>query len=148
MSSNLTKTISTVALWIVIGAISLRALSVEYGNDLGPLLVVFFVLALAWIGMTTIWKSPEREQTSALHAAQASVLALRQKAKRPAGSRREEQLAVLLELMDDDERELFKERLQQRLLNEDEPSDGELSPTGATLAALLDEEAPRQRRQQ
>ena len=127
----------TTLLWIITIAIIVHLLSAgtenrtEFENTVG---LMFAALGIAIGGTFFILLFPDmiREENE-LTAAKLGLT----KAKRAGGSQQDEQLALLLELMDDDERAAFKERLQQRVLDNLGDNEGELPETGETLEALL-----------
>lgn len=67
-----------------------------------------------------------------------------EKAKRDAGDPTEAKMRLLLELMDEDERQAFKETLKRQMLQSSHFDDGEVD--GIALEALLDEQDKRLRR--
>jgi len=130
----------TTLLWIITIAIIIHLLSAstenrtEFENTVG---LMFAALGIAIGGTFFILLFPEMiREDNELTAAKLGLT----KAKRAGGSQQDGQLPLLLELMDDDERAAFKERLQQRLLDNLGDNEGELSKTGETLEALLAED--------
>ena len=133
--SNLVNTVGrllvSLVMWGGAIAISITALNEHSG------LMALFLVAIPWVfavgGTAIIWSSEATGHNHAPDVTQSS-----EKAKRR--SRREEQMALLTDLMDDDERDDFKERLKRRILEDTNYADGELPETGGTLESLLGEE--------
>ena len=144
-NNTVVKGIVTLCMWAAAMSLGESATSSPFveGGDMA--LVIVMPLLFAFLGTLAVWVLPEIVKIFAPGSA-TETTALPAKAKRAGDTRRDEQLAILLELLDDDEREVFKERLQQRVLDNLRYSEGELPETDATLAALLDEENQRQQR--
>ena len=145
------KVLTTIALWVIAALVVIRAMEPEVMSQLssGDSVIGFVAMALVLaIGGTFLfWVLPEmRRMEHADKLAKLDPETESEKTKRRGGARSDEQLALLFELLDEAERETFKERLQQRVLDNLRYSEGELPYTGATLAALLDEEKPQRRR--
>lgn len=130
--SDIHKTIVTVSIWIAVGLIDFGvALSnIEQGNALGWPFMLPLIIAL--IGTIFIWTVPailERRAGTTQHS--------EHKAKRDSGA----MMAVLMELMDEDERIVFKQKLQQRLLRDvGYIDDGEIPDDRLSLDALMQDE--------
>jgi len=131
-----------VSLLIWGGAIGISIAAAQDQSGLAALLMVVLVWFMALAGTFVMWVMPEMMHHD--HAVLPLTQPVAEKAKRR--SRREEQMELLAELMDDDERAAFKERLKQRILEETDYADGELPEYGTSLAALLDEESPKRAR--
>ena len=139
----------TLLLWAITAAIIIHLLSADapdrttFENTVG---LMFAALGIAIGGTFFILIMPDLLIEDLQVEAQKHGGAIKSaKAKREGGSRREDQLAVLLELMDEDEREMFQERLRQRMIGETGYADGELPDTGETLDSLLAEEVSARR---
>ena len=118
------------AIWIGTGIIAfgIGVYGAASGADVRALFVV--VMLLAAVASLAAWFMP-------IVAARQFAQPLAEKSKRGG----DDKLALLLSLMDDDERVAFKEALKQRLLdNAAAPSDGELPYDADSLAALLHEQ--------
>lgn len=106
-----------------------------------PLLAVFG-LVVALLGTFLFWGLPEVTKIYDKRlAANLSETVSPDKAKRQSGDK----LALLLELMDDDERAAFKETLKKRTLDNMGYDDGELPYSSDTLASLLGDEQSQDR---
>lgn len=106
--------------WIMMGIVSVGAVT---SGELGLGLLIPLATAI----LTTLF-------LGVLPGMITSVQDQREKAKRSPQDR----VAVLLELMDDDERAEFKAQLKQRILDDaDRAQDGELPLGDTSLAALL-----------
>lgn len=106
-------------------------------NDMGVVVMVPFLFAL--LSMIVIWAVPESIRLAQIRErAKAGEREgeYTEKGKRQTGDK----LTLLLEMMDDDEREAFKEALKRRALEDAGYSDGELPFAGETLESLLDDE--------
>ena len=131
MSSNAAKIMSTAFLLAAVTAISYKALDAQV-SDFGGLVIAVGLLVMLLFGMSIIWVVPERIKARYGHFSEEQSP---EKAKR--GSRREEQLALLMDLMDDEELAAFKETLKRRVLADPAYEDGELPYGSETLESLL-----------
>ena len=124
--------ITTVIWGSIIGLVAVLAPFME-SSDMGPLAVAAMLAAI--VAMFLIWGLPE---VTKIYTARAGLQTgvSPEKNKRQSGDK----LALLMELMDEDERAAFKSTLKQRLLDSADYADGELPYSGETLAALLNEE--------
>jgi len=142
--NDFAKMVATVAMWIVLGLVSILVVAgAAVGlrdSDILPLTLVPLGMALA--GTIAIWTTHPEETSRRDKSATAEAS---EKAKRSGRLPREDRLALLLEMMDEDERQAFKEVLKQQVLR-DTGYDGELPYSNETLAALLDEENQRHQR--
>jgi hypothetical protein len=135
-SRNDAKVFLTVAMWTIATVITLSGLSGQFlGNTIAEGHRVWYVLApMITVVLTSLmmWGVPEQAWTEkTLETSQSD-----QKAKRQQGDK----LALLLELMDDDERQAFKQLLKQQVLEETGYADGELPYADETLESLLNED--------
>lgn len=119
-----------IGMWVAVG-IGLFAVGI-YGAETGKDVGWLFVLAILLPIFTTIILSGALPGFTFRSSRQ-------EKAKRQS----DDKLALLLELMDDDERVAFKEALKQRLLESE--SNGEL-PYGVGLLEVLEQEETSSRR--
>ena len=130
--SDIHKTIVTVSIWIAVGLIDFGvALSnIEQGNALGWPFMLPLVIAL--ISTLFIWTVPTILEGRVNTAARSD-----QKPKRSSG----DMMALLMELMDEDERAAFKQKLQQRLLRDvGYIDDGEIPDEHISLESLMQDE--------
>jgi hypothetical protein len=133
--STIVKGILTFFFWVGALAVSIVAIENANGQDLGAVAVLPFVMA--FLATVAIWGIPELARINEARAGRVSREDY-EKGKREQGSRRIEQLALLLELMDEDEREDFKQALKQRVL-EGTYGEDEMLFTDESLESLLEE---------
>jgi hypothetical protein len=143
MMGDIGKTLSTIAVWAALGLIAMMAVIDNSSMTgmwvaLGAMLTALAATVVIWVVAEAVKKpgppKTTRETSDHLRAAE--------KAKRQPGDR----LSLLLELMDDDEREAFKETLKQRIMDDMRLNDdGELD-YHTTLEDLLDDDSIRQQR--
>jgi hypothetical protein len=113
--------------------------SVDHGNIDGWLFALPILVAL--VGTLYIWTMQMRHEERTSQSARSEE---QDKSKRQAGDK----LSLLMEIMDDDERKEFKERLKQQVLEETAyGSDGELPYGGETLESLMDTDEDKYLRQ-
>jgi hypothetical protein len=134
--STIVKGILTFFFWAGAIAVSVVAITNANGQDLGAVTVLPFVMAL--LATIAIWGIPELARINEARSGKISRRDDYEKGKREPGSRRIEQLAVLLELMDDQEQEEFKQALKQRVLDGSYGED-ELLFSDESLESLLEE---------
>ena len=147
MMSNTGRIIATVIMWLVLGIISIVAITsvsgpwaYTNGGDLVPLVLgsLFFGL----VGTYMIWVRPEMYKYKYARTQNGESS---EKAKRQGSGN--QKMALLMELMDDDEREAFKETLKRRVLDEARiGGDGEITYGDTTLESLFYEEDKDQQR--
>ena len=119
------------------GAIGMAAAVGEYVAPGDMPLIAAFGLLVALLATFLFWGLPEVTKIyDARLAARLGEVPTSDKAKRQSG----DTLALLLELMDDEEREAFKETLKRRVLEDMGVDDGELPYAAETLESLLEEE--------
>ena len=117
----------------------------ELTSEIMPMAVMAVMAGI--FGTILIWGIPEFIKLYNFRVASQGLeeTGSQEKAKRDGHSGHSEKLSLLLELMDEDEREAFKEMLRQQVLREsddyDSVDDGELPAAAATLAALLDDDS-------
>jgi hypothetical protein len=133
--SGASKTAATVAMWIAVAVteFGISIYGAESGADIGTLLMVPFLMAV--LLTFVLWVVPEIRGRRYRDAADDWTL---EKAKRQPVDK----MTLLLDLMDDDEREAFKETLKRRVLAE--LDDSELPEDAATLESLLYDDRPQQ----
>ena len=148
MMSNTGRIIATVIMWLVLGTISIVAITNNsgvwnnsMGDDILPLVLgsLFFGL----VGTYMIWVRPEMYKYKYARTQNGEGS---EKAKRQGSG--SQKMALLLELMDEDEREAFKETLKRRVLDEARiGGDGEITYGDTTLESLFyEEDKDRQRK--
>jgi hypothetical protein len=99
-------------------------------------------LFVALLATFLFWGLPEvTRMYNARLAARVDEMPAATKSRRQRGDK----LALLLELMDDDEREAFKEALKRRTLDNIGYDDGELPYSSETLASLLEDQESQDR---
>jgi hypothetical protein len=135
--NSLAKAVSTIMMWIMLSAVSIVALTdnTSAHGDVTALVIVPLIIAL--IGTFLLWGLPEIPKNNQMLDRQSDEG--EGKAKRQQGDK----LALLMEMMDEDERQAFKAALQQRLLQESGNmayDDGELPYGAETLESLLDDD--------
>ena len=137
------KTLSTIAVWAALGLIAMMAVIDNSSMTgmwvaLGAMLTALAATVVIWVVAEAVKKPNAPKSARQL----GDDLRAAEKAKRQPGDR----LNLLLELMDDDEREAFKETLKQRIMDDMRLNDeGELD-YHTTLEDLLDDDAIRQQR--
>jgi hypothetical protein len=146
MWENIMKMLATLGIWTITGAISFSA-TIDSPIDGDVLAVVIAPLLIALFATFFIWVAPElvradRDAKSTHHHIGDS-----EKAKRRV-SGDESRMALLMEMMDDDERQAFKETLKRRLLDDYRVNeDGELFADSTTLESLMQDEQRQRLRQ-
>jgi hypothetical protein len=141
-SKEIARIAVTVTMWLILGFISFVAIAGEgvfnttiqgdvTAMALGPLI-------LAMIGTAIIWTTDNEKSEGETGKATAEAL---EKAKREGSALSMDKLALLMELMDDEELRQFKETLKREVLSDmGYASDGESSYDYQTLESLFDEE--------
>lgn len=115
--NDLWKMVATLGVWAILGAIAIVAMAgTQTLHDPEAVVIGSMVMAIVATGM--IWVAPEMVPSKKQDASQSQSF---EKAKRGGNDK----LALLLELMDEDERQAFKESLKRRYIN-DVGVDGEL----------------------
>ena len=136
--TNIAKMISTVAMWLLIGLISIFAITQGTANSGDTVPLVLGSLFFGLVGTFIIWVAPDLAKNE--HRDEQSS-SLSEKNKRRQGDK----LSILLELMDEDERAAFKDGLKRQLMNDMRYDDGEQPYSGETLETLMDEERQQRR---
>lgn len=142
--NTLVKGFLTVLFWAGAIAVSIVAITNNSGGNSGAEAVLPFVMAL--LATITIWGIPEVVKIYESRSGRTSEESY-EKGKREQGSRRIEQLALLLEMMDPDEQEQFKQSLKQRVLDGGYDDDDFLY-SDETLESLMQEKRSGKRLQQ
>ena len=145
-TNAMAKLVVTITMWLILGFISFVAIAGEgvfnatirgdvTAMTLGPLILAMMGTAIIW----TQHEQPAKESGQNISAAQ-------EKAKREGSALSMDKLAVLMELMDEEERLQFKETLKRGVLSDmGYASDGESPYNDDTLESLLDEESHQKR---
>ena len=139
MGEYLFRGVATIFIWMMVAGISITTImQSNYGIQSGEGIVIIMSMIVGAIATGAIWKNSGNSSQEPQNAQQRL-----EKAKRGAASGNSK-LALLMEMMDDNEREAFKDTLKQRLLDEAVygSSDGE----SLSLETLLEEEARYDRR--
>jgi len=128
--NTIAKTIITLVMVTILGVISLMTiLEAGAGFSLGEIILAIAPMGLALGTIKTLWVESRSSSDEGQY----------EKAKRNSSH---SNFDLLMEMMDEEEREAFKETLKRRVLNQMSSSmDGELPADSETLAALLDEDA-------
>lgn len=141
-SNSMAKGIVSIVMWVIVGFISFAAISDVFGtmNETGGNLVAL-VLGPLGIGFVTtffIWVLPELIEADHKKAALESKQdeEKEEKAKRT-GAMSIDKIALLMEMMDEDELADFKQTLKREVLTDMGYGGGD------SLASLLDDENPR-----
>jgi hypothetical protein len=142
---NFWRIILVLAIWVAFGTIAAAAVLAP-SRDSNTTDIVTTAMFMVTISTAIIWLGPEivsrRRSKSETHFISGEA----EKAKRGAGNgSNDPRLALLLDLMDEDERQTLKERLRRQVLDEAYlTDDGEIAYRGESLANLLEEEAAKQ----
>lgn len=139
MSTKEAKAAITVIMWVMLSIISVTAVAMSGSGNISDLMLLFMITfppLIAAAATALMWIPEFRRSREDWESNQ-------EKAKRvPDGQSR---IDMLLAMMDEDEREAFKETLKAQVLRDSRrevvSEDGEL-PT--SLAALIDAEASQQ----
>jgi hypothetical protein len=147
--SNTWRIILMVVVWIALGSIAASAIGAAHlSGNIDANAITIIAMVMATVSTIAIWLGPEwvtaRRGGSQTHYISGEW----EKAKRGANNLPEDsRLALLLELMDEDERQAFKERLQRQVLDEAYlTDDGEIAYRGQSLKTLLEDEAEQHQR--
>ena len=136
------KTVTTLFMWLMLSAIAIISIDTP-GGDSAWVAIVAMIAAV--VGTFFIWVASELIKQEAAEKSQQQAQSY-EKAKRGSGSAGDK-LALLLEMMDYDEREAFKETLKRRVLDDASVgNDGEINYEGVSLGALLDDQSRQSRR--
>ncbi len=141
MVKEIIKGIITLFIWSVCGAIAI-AVNVDVVSFWGAILaIVALAMATGTTGM--IWTGDENDNAAGALGRAVNNDDYREKRKRGNGDTKAE---MLLALMDEDERQAFKQALQQRMLESSARlgDDGEIDTP--TLEALLNDKRDHHRR--
>jgi hypothetical protein len=127
------KAIPTIIIWLVAGGIAITALIASRGDIGTAIPIIAIVMAVGLFSTAAIWTS----EGAGKNASQ-RITETPEKAKRRGGTP-DSRMALLMEMMNEDEREAFKETLKRRILDEAAyggMNDGELPES---LSDLMDE---------
>ena len=142
-SSNMAKGIMSIVMWVILGFISFAAISDIFGTMsatggdlialvLGPLVIGFVTTFVVWVLPEII----EAEHKKAALESKTDDEQQLEKAKRT-GDLSIDKIALLMEMMDEDELADFKQTLKREVLTDLGYSGGD------SLASLLDDDNPR-----
>ena len=146
--SNSWRIILTVIIWMALGGIATIALgSANLSNNIDANAITIIAMVMATISTIAIWLGPELISSRRAGSQTHYISGGSEKAKRGEGNLSDAtRLALLLELMDEDERLALKQRLQRQVLDEAYVTDdGELAYRGESLHTLLEDEEQRLR---
>jgi hypothetical protein len=131
MQNQFWRAVATIVIWAAVTGIIITSFIMGSPSDVA----VIAPLVAALLATLAMWVPGQ----GAAPTASASAASL-EKAKRGQGAARTEEarMRMLLELMDPDEREAFKEILKQQMLRD--MADGELPYGAQTLESLLDDQ--------
>ena len=141
--SNMWRIILTVIIWMALGGIATIALGTAHmSNGIDANAITIIAMVMATISTIAIWLGPELVNSRRAGSQSHYISGGSEKAKRGAGNVSDDgRLAMLLELMDEDERQALKQRLQRQVLDEAYVTDdGELAYRGESLKSLLEED--------
>ena len=141
-SNAMAKAAVTITMWLVLGFISFVAIAGEgvFNATIrgDATAMALWPLVLAMISTAIIWTTDSEKAKSETEKSTAEA---REKAKREGSALSMDKLAVLVELMDEEELRQFKETLKRGVLTDmGYASDGESPYDYQTLESLLDEE--------
>jgi hypothetical protein len=145
--SNFGRITLMLLIWIALGTIAAEAIGASPTSGIDATAITIIAMIMATVS-TIVILAPEalsaRRSGSQTHFISGGT----EKAKRGAGDLPDDaRLALLLELLDEDERQALKERLKRQVLDEAYVTDdGEIAYRGQSLANLLEEEADQRQR--
>lgn len=146
MWENIAKLISTVMIWIMMAGIvitiAIASPNTLDGGDVTGLASA--MMGIAMVSTLIIWAVPElirRQNTTRQDAAK--YVEIDKQKRTGAGGREDSRMALLMDMMDDDEREAFKQVLKQKILDDmSQPTgdDGELFERDSLYDLMQDDE--------
>lgn len=125
-NNNLGKALATIVMWMISGVLSMAVImqaNGQFGDGTAIMMAIPLIIVL--LGTFFMWVAPEFAKNDRIEAERKHEHE-REKNKRYSneGSR----MAVLMEMMDEDERQAFKQALKRKMLGESRLTmDGELS---------------------
>lgn len=136
--NNTLKLMVTAWVWVMVTVLGIVSIAIPGGMTSGAVIIVLMGLIFAYATTRNLWKTEDEQVTR--RELRREVLG--EKRKRGAGDTKAE---MLLALMDDDEREAFKQALQDQMLRGAARlrDDGELDDDEVPLADLLAEQERR-----
>lgn len=139
---DLSKAIVLTLIWIgcVVVSIVSATNNVLFGATGDASMAIVFPLVVALLATFAIYGFPEMMQAINRGQERDRNHLTPEKGKRLAG---DDKLALLLSMMDEDEKDAFKDALKRQMLarNRSPFEDGELSDDAEVLTAMLDEDA-------
>ena len=149
MWENIMKMLSTLAIWAITGTVSIASVfgsTSLSGSSIVPIVIAPLVIAL--FATFFIWVAPELARADTAKKSSHLYSGDSEKAKRQATRNDDSRLSLLMEMMDEGEREAFKDTLKRRLLDDYRVNeDGELFADSATLESLMHDEQNQRLRQ-
>ena len=129
------RAVVTGIVWLVMGIISVTAMNNSYMFD--PSVVAVWAMVLACITTVLLWwRVPSSSLSQKDNKKTTFIGRSEEKAKR-GQHQGNSRMALLMELMDEDELQVFKERLKQRILDDAYMmDDGEIAYGGMTMDDL------------
>ncbi|MEQ8675139.1 MAG: hypothetical protein RLP44_20545 [Aggregatilineales bacterium] len=141
---NFWKAVATITVWVICGVIGISVVMFSNGGYSWDMIGIPLIAAI--LATFFMWAVPELVKEDVEKARIAGGQSATEKQKRNATPQGESRLSMLMELMDDDEREAFKHTLKQRILAENRLSDDGEFYSGVPLNDLLaEDDADRQR---
>ncbi|MEQ8675140.1 MAG: hypothetical protein RLP44_20550 [Aggregatilineales bacterium] len=144
MMEQLGRVISTGFIWALCAGITITALIVGGENNTDGFQTIMFTavpMISALMATFMIWVAPELARNGRRDSSRRDAIDTATKNKRTATDSESARLATLMELMDEDERAVFKESLKRRVMNEQRLNDdGEFYSESTTLDSLLHDE--------
>lgn len=135
---DLNKLIPTVVIWLVSLGICLAVLL----NPNPEEWIIAIPLIVAGASTGLIWQADADRAKYERVSGHSTRLDSVEKAKRDPDAK----MRLLLEMMDEDERQAFKESLKRQVMRNAGMNDGELDDEGVSLSSLLNEQEKRLRR--
>lgn len=139
---NFWRFVLTITIWVLSAGIAITALIVSENSNTDPSDIAILSIIGALVATFIIWGIPALAGESSTQST--SIKETIGKAKR--GDSSDDRMSMLLQLMTPDERETFKQSLQQQILQDARlSSDGEIITENTSLDSLLYEENEQQR---
>ena len=138
---NIVKGIITLVMWALLSVISIGAVigGSSFATSSNVEVMALGPPIIALIGTFIIWVLPDLVRNE--HKENIAKLTNKEHSKGKRQSGGSDKLSLLMELMDEDERQAFKETLKQRILEDARlDADGELSYGADTLESLFYED--------
>ena len=131
MGNNLSLVITTILIWAICAGLSITALLMGQDEIVAQMAAALLATVVVWLFGTYNIQREHRHRNED-HPGSAD--------KGKNRSSREDRMQLLLDLMDEEERAIFKETLKRRVLEESMPTnDGELPYDVTTMESLLND---------